>query len=246
MHAIYKSVKQLNEQHKEKDLELPEYFNGFVGWQAINLPSKDLVDKLEKLGKILPNLSAPATGVLASGLARDIKKYSDALEELAKTRNHGKTVPYISRDGFIRTRSPAYSGGLCWHSHPGNDDCLGSLPSVADLMLVAADCGAIPVMHIGGGETRGEIYIPHLPKKYFFEEVKARVDAENADTAGVMRIKQAVLEARLDDIMKDEVIAIRANGKNAHRTLTIQPVICEKEYKKHRRFLAPDSPDQAA
>lgn len=240
LHTLSAAVKWLSEQHKElKDLELPEYFNGCIGWQATRLPGKDIVDKLEKLGEILPNLSPPATatGALAAGLAGDIKKYSDALEELAKIRNHGKTVPYISKDGFIRTCSPAYSGGLCWHSHPGNDDCLGSLPSMDDLMLVAADCGAIPVMHIGGGETKGEIYIPHLPKKYFFEEVKARVDAENADTAGVMRIKQAVLEARLDDIMKDEVIAIRANGKNAHRILTIQPVISESEYRKHKRFL---------
>lgn len=238
LHTISQVVQQLSEQHKElKDLELPEYFNGCIGWQRISLPGRDISEELEKLGKILPNLSAPATGAIAAKLAPEIKRYSDALEELAKIRKHGKTVPYISRDGFIRTRSPAYSGGLCWHSHPGNDDCLGSLPSMDDLMLVAADCGAIPVTHIGGGETKGEIYIPHLPKKYFFEEVKARVDAENADTAGVMRIKQAVLEARLDDIMKDEVIAIRANGKNAHRILTIQPVVCESEYRKHKNFL---------
>jgi len=232
---ISKIVRPLIEQHPDLiELELPEYFNGNIGREIVSLPSMALV---EKLGELLPNFSAVETGALAARLSQEIKKYSDALEELAKTRNHGKTVPYISRDGFIRTRSPAYSGGLCWHSHPGNDDCLGSLPSMDDLMLVAADCGAIPVMHIGAGETKGEIYIPHLPKKYFFEEVKARVDAENADTAGVMRIKQAVLEARLDDIMKDEVIAIRANGKNAHRTLTIQPVISESEYKKHKRFL---------
>lgn len=237
---LYKKVKSLSEHHPPLK-EFKEMFGitaEYIG--CVGLPSEDFVSRLEKLSASLRDLSEYGILQETSCLNQELKKYGSAIPQLSKIRGYHKSVPHISDDGMIRIDSPAASGGLCMHTHPGYDDPYHALPSLSDLMLIAAQAGALGshVIHVGGGETQGEHYVMHLPRKFFFEEVKQRVDKERvSDETAIIQIKQRVLDRRLDDLIEGEILGFKIDGKTKKRIAVLSPLVASREYKKHRKYL---------
>lgn len=233
-------VNSLSGKHSQLE-EFKEIFGntiGYIGWQHIGLPSENFVTGLKRLSESLIGLEEE-TAQEAFQLNQELKKYSAVIPLLLKIRKYHKKVPFISDDEMVRIYSPAASGGLCLHTHPGYEDPYNSLPSQNDLTLIAAQCGAIPVRHLGGGETQGEHYIMHIPRKIFFDEVKKIVDQESInDETSIIQVKQTVLDNRLDDIMAGEILGFKIDGnkRKNRKTVVLNPVVASQEYARHQSY----------
>ncbi len=212
-----------------------------IGWQYIDLPSPEFVKNLEDLETELKNSNTKANKALKIiKELKELKQYSTAIDDLKKIREYHKKVPYIG-DEMIRTCSPAASGGLCLHTHPGFDHPYNALPSGGDLLLVGAQAGTlgINIVHIGAGSQEGEHYVMHIPRDEFFEQVKEIVDnKELTDEEETAKIKLEVFEQRLDYIINDQILGFKVNGNNGHRIMQLSPIITKKEFDKHKQYLA--------
>lgn len=239
---LQKDIESLSYKYPQLE-EHKNIFRGFdyYGSKYLGVPSEDFVNDLADLSRVLKSIANPEIDKArekAEHLNQELAKYGSASHELKKIREYHKHIPYIN-DGMIKIDSPAASGGLSMHTHPGCDDPYCALPSSSDLVLIAAQSGTIPVMHIGGGETTGEHYIMHIPRKYFFDEVQEIVDKEKAtDEPAIIQIKQRVLDIRLDDIMADEILGFKIDGKNGgNRIAVLSPIVAAREYEKHKGYL---------
>lgn len=238
--ALYNKVEDLSEQHPQLEgfKKIFEKAGGYIGYQRVGLPSEDFVHGLGRLGALLEDLSENETSREASRLSQELMKYSSAIPQMKNIREYHKNVPHITDDGIIRISTPPASGGLCMHTHPGYDDSYEALPSQSDLIIIAAQSGSVGVFHIGAGETRGEHYIMHIPRKFFFDEVREIVDKERvSDETGIVQIKQTVLDRRLDDIMDGEILGFKIDGNNGRRIAVLSPVVTAREYERHKGFL---------
>jgi hypothetical protein len=230
-------VDSLSEQYPQlsefKDmLEHPE---GYIGHQYIGLPSENFINGLERLGRALRTVSEESQE--ATELSRELRRFSEAMPRLREIRKYHKGVPLLSDDGLIRIYTPPASGGICMHTHPGYDDPYNALPSKDDLTIIAAQCGSIGISHIGGGETQGEGYTMHIPRKFFFEEVRKLVEKEGvSDEQDIIHLKLDVLNRRLDDIMDNEVLGFKVDGNSEERIALLSPLVSSREYERHRSY----------
>jgi len=222
---------------------------GFIGWQDTGLPSERFVVGLGGLAGKLESLANADGEVsraieLAQHLGGELRKYSSAIPEIAKIRKYHKNIPFIASDGLIRIGTPAASGGLCMHTHPAEDETLMSLPGKNDLFLISAQAGNnLAICHIGGGETQGEHYVMHVPRKYFFKEVQERVDSGKPENwKDIEKIKQEVLERRFPDIISGEILGFRVDGKSRRHAAILNPVVCRSEYQLHEAYLRDNAP----
>jgi len=245
--GLQKQIQNLSKNHPQlqRFQELFGETKGYIGWQYIGLPSEKFVQGLQDLNEALKTIKHPQISEslsITTRLHQELSKYSSLIPQLSKIREYHKKVPHIS-DGMIFIDSPAASGGICMHTHPGHDDPYHSLPSPQDSFILIAQIGFFPnIVHVGGGETQGEHYIMHVPRKYFFDEVKHLVDSRGvSDEYGIIQIKKEVLNKRLDDIMEDEILGFKIAGKDG-KAVVLNPVITEREYRKHKKQLKSKEP----
>ena len=186
----------------------------------------------------------------------DFPKIEALFEEIRKFH---KGAPTVHR-GFLYLSQPAASGGICLHTHPGSDDPLDALLSASDLTILAAQSGALSgVVHVGGGETQGEVYVFHVPRKHFFDEVDELVQAKGDQilealaraaqkakgTCAALQVLQSevhplkaeVLTRGMADLMDDEILGFSfkyASVRDGNREIRASPVVSRTEYEKHK------------
>jgi len=105
-------------------------------------------------------------------------------------------------------------------------------------MILAAQCGTIPIMHIGGGETTGETYVMHIPRKLFFSEVQQVVDKRGlTDVQDVLKVSQDVFNRNLEGLVGDEILGLKINKSVlGEKIAVISPIVTESEYEKHMTY----------
>lgn len=249
VNMVVSGLEKLMQKHPELERFRKPFENtqGYVGFTPTYMPSQEFVGGLNDLGKALEDISskdelAIEVGKTATELSVELDKYSALIPKMAEIRKYHKTIPFISSDGFIRLNSPVASGGLCMVTFPAYDDPYNCLPSDSALFLLASQTGSLSHLGVapvvGAGETQGEQYIMHVPRKHFFEEVQKEVDDKNStNIKEVIEIKRAVLEKRFDDIMRDEILGFRTSAKRDDRTVVLSPVISEREYERNKSYL---------
>ncbi len=252
--AFYSFAEEL-----KKFPELAESFKEVkVNNRRSRTPTSEFIKYITRLNSELIDGELKVAAVNLEKLLADLSGLEKIEETFVKIRKGHKGVPYIRDDGMIFIPTPVASGGICAHTHPGYDDPLHAMPSVGDISILAAQSGTDKLFdgHIGGGETQGDAYILHIPKRYFFDEVQELVqekadyiieklngsDEENYRTLmeEVDPLKKEVLKRRITDIMSNQILGFKysyGSKEQGDRELVVNPVIARSEFEKHKKFL---------
>lgn len=224
-----------------------EWRDTYVGWNYLGTPSPQFINILSEIGN-------KCNGLIAKGaldLENKLRPYCDLPETLGGFRNQirHKGIPII-KAGMISTTQPAASGGASIHTHVTGDDVGNALPSSKDMFIIAAQAGAIGVMHIGGGNVTGEHIILIPPRTPFFDMVQEAVDdsselkdlwqeikdktrdefLEKAVSSWVnttREIKEQAIARVVPDIISSRVLGFHVDLKSERRVAQLHPIVSE-------------------
>ena len=263
---VYRDISKIFEGLKDNEAykALPDDFRQNAWNPLSGTPARYFYDFVESLDETAhgPEVSEAIRSIKRTASELSRHDFGHVEEKFTDIRKGHKGVPHIE-DGMIYINTPAASGGICLHSHPGHHDPLNAILSGNDLSILAAQSGVLfggsyAAGFVGGGETQGEVYVTHIPRKHFFDEIQELVQRSadmlreqmeraggkpeetfGALNKGVHPIKLSVLELRAGELMNDEILGFRfhyTGTQKGERVLVVSPVITRKEFDKNRRF----------